>query len=101
MTVRNGREFLSIPGPTTVPDEVLGAMHQPVIEIYSGRLVDITASCLDDLRRVFRTGGGCNIYTANGHGASEAVHGARHRRARISVVFNASTQRCHAMLHGI
>ncbi len=73
MTVRNGREFLSIPGPTTVPDEVLGAMHQPAIEIYSGRLVDITASCLDDLRRVFRTGGRTYIYAANGHGAWEAA----------------------------
>ena len=28
MTVRNGREFLSIPGPTTVPDEVLGELYQ-------------------------------------------------------------------------
>jgi alanine-glyoxylate transaminase/serine-glyoxylate transaminase/serine-pyruvate transaminase len=73
MTVRNGREFLSIPGPTTVPDEVLSAMHRPAIEIYSGALVDITASCLDDLRRVFRTQGRTYIYAANGHGAWEAA----------------------------
>ncbi|MGI9434098.1 MAG: aminotransferase, partial [Geminicoccaceae bacterium] len=36
MTVRHGREFLSIPGPTTVPDEVLGAMHRPAMDIYDG-----------------------------------------------------------------
>ena len=50
MTVRNGREFLSIPGPTNVPDEVLSAMRRPAIEIYSGALVDITISCPEDLR---------------------------------------------------
>ena len=72
MTVRNGREFLHIPGPTTVPDEVLNAMHRPAIDIYSGALVDITTSCLADLRRVFRTEGRIYIYAANGHGAWEA-----------------------------
>ena len=73
MTVRNGREFLSIPGPTTVPDEVLSAMHRPAIEIYSGALLDITTTCLEDLRRVFRTRGRTYIYAANGHGAWEAA----------------------------
>ena len=73
MTVRNGREFLSIPGPTTVPDEVLRAMHRPAIEIYSGALVDVTMSCLDDLRRLFGTRGRTYIYAANGHGAWEAA----------------------------
>ena len=57
MSVRSGREFLAIPGPTNVPDEVLNAMHRPAIEIYSGGLVEITATCLDDLRRVFGTAG--------------------------------------------
>ncbi len=73
MSVRNGREFLSIPGPTTVPDEVLGAMHRPAIDIYSGALLDVTRSCLEDLRRVFRTQGRAYIYVANGHGAWEAA----------------------------
>ena len=73
MTVRSGREFLSIPGPTTVPDEVLTAMHRPAIDIYSGPLEDITMSCLDDLRRIFRTEGRTYIYIANGHGAWEAA----------------------------
>jgi alanine-glyoxylate transaminase/serine-glyoxylate transaminase/serine-pyruvate transaminase len=73
MTVRNGREFLSIPGPTTVPDKVLSAMHRPAIEIYSGELENITTTCLEDLRRVFRTRGRTYIYAANGHGAWEAA----------------------------
>ena len=57
MTVASGREFLSIPGPTTVPDQVLGAMHRPAVDIYSGPLLEVTASCHDDLGRVFRTSG--------------------------------------------
>ena len=73
MTLRNGREFLAIPGPTTVPDEVLQAMHRPAIEIYSGALMDVTTSCLDDLRRIFKTEGRTYIYAANGHGAWEAA----------------------------
>ncbi len=73
MTVRTGREFLSIPGPTTVPDEVLGAMHRPAIEIYGGSLLETTTSLLEDLRRVFRTDGRTYIYAANGHGAWEAA----------------------------
>jgi alanine-glyoxylate transaminase/serine-glyoxylate transaminase/serine-pyruvate transaminase len=73
MTVRNGREFLSIPGPTTVPDAVLGAMHRPAVDIYTGPLLEITASCLEDLRRLFRTRGRTYIYAANGHGAWEAA----------------------------
>jgi alanine-glyoxylate transaminase/serine-glyoxylate transaminase/serine-pyruvate transaminase len=73
MTVRHGREFLSIPGPTTVPDEVLRAMHRPAVDIYSGLLLEVTESCLADLRKLFRTKGQTYIYAANGHGAWEAA----------------------------
>ncbi len=73
MTLHNGREFLSIPGPTTVPDEVLGAMHRPAIEIYSGELVAITQSILQDLKTIFKTTGDTYIYISNGHGGWEAA----------------------------
>jgi alanine-glyoxylate transaminase/serine-glyoxylate transaminase/serine-pyruvate transaminase len=73
MAVRAGREFLAIPGPTTVPDEVLRAMHRPAVDIYSGPLVQLTESLLTDLGRVFRTEGRSYIYIANGHGAWEAA----------------------------
>ena len=73
MTLSNGREFLAIPGPTTVPDRVLQAMHQPAIEIYGGRLFEITKSCLADLKKVFRTEGETYIYISNGHGGWEAA----------------------------
>ena len=73
MSVRHGREFLAIPGPTTVPDEVLRAMHRPAVDIYSGDLVTLTESCLADLKQIFRTDGRVYVYAANGHGAWEAA----------------------------
>jgi alanine-glyoxylate transaminase / serine-glyoxylate transaminase / serine-pyruvate transaminase len=73
MVVRSGREFLAIPGPTTIPDEVLRAMHRPAMDIYSGPLLDVTHSLLTDLCRVFGTKGRSYIYIANGHGAWEAA----------------------------
>ena len=73
MTVRAGREFLAIPGPTTMPDEVLQAMHRPALDIYSDQMVELTESLLADLSRMFATKGQSYIYIANGHGAWEAT----------------------------
>jgi alanine-glyoxylate transaminase/serine-glyoxylate transaminase/serine-pyruvate transaminase len=73
MVVRAGREFLAIPGPTTMPDEVLRAMHRPALDIYSDAMVDLTDSLLRDLSRLFATKGRSYIYIANGHGAWEAT----------------------------
>jgi alanine-glyoxylate transaminase / serine-glyoxylate transaminase / serine-pyruvate transaminase len=72
MSVRAGREFLALPGPTVVPDEVLRAMHRPAVDIYAGPLVALTDELLGDLQRVFRTKGRTYIYISNGHGAWEA-----------------------------
>jgi len=73
MTVRAGREFLAIPGPTTMPDEVLQAMHRPALDIYSNQMVELTESLLADLSKLFATKGKTYIYIANGHGAWEAT----------------------------
>jgi alanine-glyoxylate transaminase/serine-glyoxylate transaminase/serine-pyruvate transaminase len=73
MVVRAGREFLAIPGPTTMPDEVLQAMHRPALDIYSEEMVQLTQGLLCDLSRLFATKGKSYIYIANGHGAWEAV----------------------------
>jgi alanine-glyoxylate transaminase/serine-glyoxylate transaminase/serine-pyruvate transaminase len=73
MTVSNGRQFLSIPGPTNVPDAVLQAMQRPAVDIYAGEMIALTDSCLKDLASVFRTGGRAYIYAANGHGGWEAA----------------------------
>jgi alanine-glyoxylate transaminase/serine-glyoxylate transaminase/serine-pyruvate transaminase len=73
MRVAAGREFLSIPGPTVIPDAVLAAMQRPAVDIYSGPLVALTDALLADISKMFRTQGRSYIYAANGHGAWEAA----------------------------
>ncbi len=73
MTVRAGREFLAIPGPTTMPDEVLQAMHRPALDIYSREMVELSDGLHDDLSKLFATKGRSYIHIANGHGAWEAT----------------------------
>src|SRR5436305_12482007 len=73
MTVRAGREFLAIPGPTTMPDAVLQAMHRPALDIYSDEMVQLTEGLLGDLSKLFATRGQSYIYISNGHGAWEAT----------------------------
>ena len=73
MTVRAGREFLAIPGPTNMPDEVLRAMHRPALDIYSREMIDLSDGLHRDLSRLFATRGKSYIHIANGHGAWEAV----------------------------
>ncbi|MEN3287290.1 MAG: alanine-glyoxylate transaminase / serine-glyoxylate transaminase / serine-pyruvate transaminase, partial [Bradyrhizobium sp.] len=55
MTVRAGREFLAIPGPTTMPDEVLQAMHRPALDIYSDQMIALTDGLMADLAKLFAT----------------------------------------------
>src|SRR5205085_1467894 len=73
MPLAAGREFLSIPGPTVIPDAVLAAMQRPAVDIYSGPLVALTDTLLADMSRIFATAGRSYIYAANGHGAWEAA----------------------------
>ncbi len=73
MSIAAGREFLSIPGPTVIPDAVLAAMQRPAVDIYSGPLLKLTDSLLADMSKIFGTEGRSYIYIANGHGAWEAA----------------------------
>jgi alanine-glyoxylate transaminase / serine-glyoxylate transaminase / serine-pyruvate transaminase len=73
MVVSAGREFLALPGPTNMPDEVLRAMHRPPLDIYSEQMLGMTDSLLRDLSKLFATKGHSYIYIANGHGAWEGA----------------------------
>ncbi len=73
MTVAQGRQFLSIPGPTNIPDDVLQAMHRPAVDIYSGGMLALGDSVHEDLKKVFGTRERVYIYAANGHGGWEAA----------------------------
>jgi alanine-glyoxylate transaminase/serine-glyoxylate transaminase/serine-pyruvate transaminase len=73
MSVRAGREFLAIPGPTTMPDEVLQAMHRPSLDIYSREMIELTDGLHADLSKLFATQHKSYIHISNGHGAWEAA----------------------------
>src|SRR5580693_5023309 len=73
MVVRAGREFMANPGPTTMPDEVLRAMHRPALDIYSDTMIELTDSLLRDLSKLFATQHRSYIHISNGHGAWEAA----------------------------
>lgn len=73
LTLSQGREYLAIPGPSVMPEQVLQAMHRPAPNIYAGELIDLTRSLIPDLRKVARTKHHVAIYIANGHGAWEAA----------------------------
>ncbi len=72
MRSSTGRELLSMPGPSNMPDRVLRAMHRAAPDIYGGPLIGLTESVLRDLRRVAGTDGACAIYIGNGHAVWEA-----------------------------
>lgn len=73
MSLAYGREFLSIPGPSMMPDRVLQAMHRAAPNIYEGDLIDLTARIKTDLQTVADTTADALLYIANGHGAWEAA----------------------------
>jgi alanine-glyoxylate transaminase/serine-glyoxylate transaminase/serine-pyruvate transaminase len=68
-----GRHFLQIPGPTNVPDRILRAMDQPVIDHRGPEFAALTREILDGLGPVFKTSGPVIIFPSSGTGAAEAA----------------------------
>ena len=73
MTISSGRNYLAIPGPSVIPEEVLRSMHRAAPNIYEGELIEVTESLIPDLNYVARSSGNVAIYIANGHGIWEAA----------------------------
>jgi alanine-glyoxylate transaminase/serine-glyoxylate transaminase/serine-pyruvate transaminase len=71
--MHTGRHFLQIPGPTNVPDRVLRAIDQPVIDHRGPEFAALTRDVLDGLRRVFQTAGAVAAFPSSGTGACEAA----------------------------
>ena len=69
-----GRTFLQIPGPTLVPERVVRAMAQPIIDHRGPKFSALVRECLDGLKGVFQTSRGQIIlYPGSGTGAWEAA----------------------------
>jgi len=73
MTIKSGRHFLQIPGPTNVPDRVLRAIDNATIDHRGPAFRDLTLELLPKLKSVFQTEGDVVIYPASGTGAWEAA----------------------------
>lgn len=69
-----GRTFLQIPGPTLVPERVVRAMSQPVIDHRGPKFAALVEDCLTGLKAVFQTSRGqIVLYPGSGTGAWEAA----------------------------
>ena len=72
-TVRPGRHFLQIPGPTNVPDRVLRAMDYPTIDHRGPDFAELGLRVLDRIKLIFKTSEPVIIFPASGTGAWEAA----------------------------
>jgi len=71
--MHTGRHFLQIPGPTNVPDRVLRAMAQPVIDHRGPEFAALSKEVLHRVRGVFQTTGPVVIFPSSGTGSCEAA----------------------------
>ena len=69
----NGRPFFFAPGPTNIPDRVLGAMNKPTMDFLAPEFLAIHARVNDGIKKVLKTKQHLFVYAANGHGAWEAA----------------------------
>src|SRR5512139_968681 len=68
-----GRPFLQIPGPTLVPERIVRAMSQSIIDHRGPRFAELLRECLDGLHDVFQTAGHILLFPGSGTGAWEAA----------------------------
>lgn len=71
--IHTGRHFLQIPGPTNVPDRVLRAIDQPVIDHRGPEFAQLGLEVLEGMRAIFKNSGRVFIFPASGTGACEAA----------------------------
>jgi alanine-glyoxylate transaminase/serine-glyoxylate transaminase/serine-pyruvate transaminase len=67
-----GRHFLQVPGPTNVPDRILRAIDNAVLDHRGPEFGDVGRYVLGNLGAIFGTTGPVVVYPASGTGAWEA-----------------------------
>jgi alanine-glyoxylate transaminase/serine-glyoxylate transaminase/serine-pyruvate transaminase len=68
-----GRHFLQIPGPSPVPDRILGAIGMPVVDHRGAGFADLGYKVLGGMQGIFKTTQPVIIYPSSGTGAWEAA----------------------------
>ncbi len=71
--IHTGRHFLQIPGPTNVPDRILRAMDQPVIDHRGPEFAQLALEVLEGMRGIFQTTSRVVVYPSSGTGGCEAA----------------------------
>ncbi|MFY0614892.1 MAG: aminotransferase class V-fold PLP-dependent enzyme [Hyphomicrobiaceae bacterium] len=67
----SGRQFFFNPGPTHIPETVLGAMHRPTIDFMAPEFKQVLERVHESTKRVLKTDQHLLYYGTNGHGAWE------------------------------
>ncbi len=68
-----GRQFFFAPGPTNIPDRILGAMNRATLDFMDPAFIEMQTRAIAGVTRVFKTKGTVLFYASNGHGAWEAA----------------------------
>jgi alanine-glyoxylate transaminase/serine-glyoxylate transaminase/serine-pyruvate transaminase len=55
MSYTSGRHFLQIPGPTNIPDRILRAIDQPIIDHRGPQFAELGSEVLAGLKPIFKT----------------------------------------------
>jgi alanine-glyoxylate transaminase/serine-glyoxylate transaminase/serine-pyruvate transaminase len=70
---RPGRHFLQIPGPTPVPERILNAMSQQILDHRGPEFQTLSKRVLASIKTIFKTQGPVIIFPSSGTGAWEAA----------------------------
>jgi aspartate aminotransferase-like enzyme len=70
--VKTARQNLRTPGPTPVPEDIVAAMSEPMINHRGPEFLDLISEVTHKLKQVFMTRNDLYILTASGTGALEA-----------------------------
>jgi alanine-glyoxylate transaminase/serine-glyoxylate transaminase/serine-pyruvate transaminase len=73
MTYQAGRHFLQVPGPTNIPDRILRAISQPVLDHRGPAWAHLQAEIFERIRPVFKTRQPVMIFPASGTGGWESA----------------------------
>src|SRR5713226_4974375 len=68
-----GRPFLQIPGPTLVPERIVRAISESIIDHRGPRFAALVHECLNGLKDIFKTRGHILLFPGSGTGAWEAA----------------------------
>ncbi len=70
---RPGRHFLQIPGPTPLPERILNAMSQQILDHRGPEFQQLSKRVLSSIKTIFKTTGPVIIFPSSGTGAWEAA----------------------------